>query len=126
MLRRLVLPLATLLLLTASCGGDDGGGSGGNAQANVVTGDANEGIEGVQSVRVPDNTHTEDSVDYGLKPPAGGAHNPTWVNCGFYDQSFPDENVVHDLEHGAVWLAYSPDLSAADVDVIHDLARQNP
>src|SRR3954454_13558983 len=105
MLRRLFLLLTALALLTAACGGDDGG-AGGSGQANVVTGDADEGIDGVQAVRVPDNTHTQASVDYGLEPPAGGAHNPTWVNCGFYDQSFPDENLVHDLEHGVVWLAY--------------------
>jgi hypothetical protein len=130
MFRRLVLPLATLLLLTAACGGDAGGSAGGsgggNGEANVVLGDADEGIEGVQAIRVPNNTHTEEPVDYGLEPPAGGAHHPVWVNCGFYDESFPDEHLVHDLEHGAVWLAYSPDLPATDVDRLHELTRANP
>ena len=129
MLRRRFLP--TLLasgLLLAGCSDTDGddGGDGGGDEANVVTGPAEEGIEGVMAVRVPDNTHTEGIVDYQLRPPAGGAHNPKWLNCGFYDEPTPDENLVHDLEHGAVWLAYSPDLAAADLQVIHDMARANP
>jgi len=125
--RRLFLLFATLVLVVgvSACGGDAAGSSDGG-EANVVIGDADEGIEGVQAVRVPDNDHTESSVDYGLHPAAGGKHNPVWLNCGFYDESYPDENIVHDLEHGVVWLAYSPDLPAEDVDVIHDLARQDP
>jgi hypothetical protein len=67
----------------------------------------------------------ESIVDYSLRPPAGGIHNPVWWNCGFYDEPIPDEHAVHDLEHGVVWLAYSPDLDAADIEVIHELARND-
>lgn len=122
MLRQFLPTLFASGLLLAGCSDTDGGGS----EANVVTGPAGEGIEGVMAVRVPENTHTEGIVDYQLRPPAGGAHNRVWLNCGFYDQPTPDENVVHDLEHGAVWLAYSPNLPAANLDVIHEMARDNP
>jgi hypothetical protein len=70
-----------------------------------------------------DPVHTESIVDYDLRPPAGGIHNPVWWNCGFYDEPVPDEHAVHNLEHGVVWLAYSPDLAPADIEVIHDLVR---
>ena len=65
-------------------------------------------------------------VDYDLHPPAGGDAQPGLAApCGFYDEPIPDEYVVHTLEHGAVWLAYAPDLPAADIEVIHELvARQ--
>jgi hypothetical protein len=126
------LPLVLTLALTAACAGDDGG-AGGDAGADLeggesrVVGEAEEGIEGVMAVRVyySDPVHTESIVDYDLRPPAGGMHNPVWWRCGFYDEPIPDEHAVHDLEHGAVWLAYSPDLEEADVEVIHDLARAN-
>ncbi len=36
----------------------------------------------------------------------GGPHNPIWVNCGFYSSPVPDENAVHALEHGVVWITY--------------------
>lgn len=119
--------LAVLVLL-AGCSG--GGGNDGASQAggeNEVIGPADEGIDGVMAIRVyySSPVHTESNVDYQLRPPAGGMHNPVWANCGFYDEAIPDENVVHDLEHGAVWIAYSPDLSQADVAVVHDLVRAN-
>lgn len=136
-LRRAAAPPLLALLLLAACGesgdgsaADEGGAapaSDGTGGENQVLGDADEGIEGVQSVRVyySDPVHTDDSVDYELRPPAGGMHAGVWWNCGFYDEPIPDENAVHDLEHAAVWLAYSEDLEAADVEVIHDLARAN-
>jgi hypothetical protein len=132
-------PLAALVLavavLAAACGGSDpgatgstptSGDTGGGLQVDIApAGPADEGIDGVESYRVASNTHTEAAVDYPLRPPPGGPHNPVWANCGFYDKPIADEHVVHDLEHGAVWLAYSPDLPSSDVEVIHDLVRAN-
>ena len=130
--RLTVLAAALVAAVVLAACGDDGSDSGDDdaagadsSAADELAVDANEGIDGVQAIRVDGNDHTEAEVDYDLRPPAGGAHNPVWVNCGFYDEPFDDENLVHDLEHGTVWLAYAPDLSAADVDVIHDLARDN-
>lgn len=101
------------------------GGNGLQPGESEVIGDADEGLEGVQAIRVADNTHTEAAIDYELRPPAGGAHNPIWANCGFYEEAVPDEHVVHDLEHGAVWLAYAPDLPAADLEVLRDLVHSS-
>jgi hypothetical protein len=33
-----------------------------------------------------------------------------------------NESAVHSLEHGAVWLAYRPDLPASDIDALRKLA----
>jgi hypothetical protein len=131
-MRRWLVLLLTLAL-AAACGGDDGGDGGGDGGGDleggqsVVAGDAEEGIEGVMAIRVYYSVpvHTESIVDYSLRPPAGGIHNPVWWNCGFYDEPIPDEHAVHDLEHGVVWLAYSPDLDPAEIEVIHDLARND-
>src|SRR5690349_22518203 len=48
-------------------------------------------IEGVETF---DNeaTHVEGAVDYPQSPPAGGPHNPYWLNCGVYDQPQQNEN----------------------------------
>lgn len=115
-----------LVLAACSSGGSEPDPVAGGVSR--VVGDADEGIEGVQSIRVyyESPVHTTERVEYQLRPPAGGMHNPVWANCGFYDEPVADEHVVHDLEHGAVWLAYSPDLPATDLDVVHDLARANP
>jgi Protein of unknown function (DUF3105) len=66
-------------------------------------------------------THTKDPVSYPQSPPVGGNHDPTWLNCGIYDQAVRNENAVHSMEHGAVWITYDPALSAADVQKLRDL-----
>ncbi len=72
----------------------------------------------------PAGEHSEEDVDYEQSPPAGGVHNPVWQNSGFYDQPIRDENAVHTLEHGAVWIAYSPDLPADQKDRIRVLVEE--
>ena len=71
----------------------------------------------------PAGQHTEGDVDYAQSPPVGGEHNPVWQNCGFYTEPIRDENAVHSLEHGAVWITYSPDLPQDEVERLRDLAQ---
>src|SRR5829696_4505925 len=71
----------------------------------------------------PAGQHTEGDVDYEQSPPVGGAHNPIWQNCGFYDKPVRDENAVHSLEHGAVWITYSPDLPQDQVTQLQNIAQ---
>ncbi len=71
----------------------------------------------------PAGKHTEGNVDYKQSPPTGGPHNPVWQNCGFYDKPVRDENAVHSLEHGAVWITYSPDLPKDQVNQLKDIAE---
>lgn len=66
--------------------------------------------------------HTEDKVTYAQSPPVGGQHNPVWQNCGYYSKPVTDENGVHSLEHGAVWITYQPNLPKAQINTIKDLA----
>lgn len=82
-------------------------------------------IEGVVETEVPSAVHVTTDVTYEQTPPVGGDHNPTWQNCGFYTESVVDEHAVHSLEHGAVWLTYSPDLSEDEVQRLEKLAEQH-
>ena len=69
--------------------------------------------------------HTEDDVDYTQVPPVGGRHDPVWLDCGAYDAPVRDENAVHDLEHGSVWITYRPDLDAAGLRTLTEALPQN-
>jgi hypothetical protein len=62
--------------------------------------------------------HTSDPVTYAQTPPAGGPHDPAWEDCGVYPQPIRNENGVHALEHGTVWVTYRPGLAAADVQAL--------
>ncbi len=50
-------------------------------------------------------------VAYDHSPPFGGPHDAIWAACNgvVYDKAVRNENMVHALEHGAVWIAYNPD-----------------
>jgi len=71
----------------------------------------------------PAGQHTQSDVDYEQTPPVGGEHNDVWQNEGFYEEPVRDENAVHTLEHGAVWITYSPDLPQDQKDQIRDLVE---
>ncbi|GJM37884.1 MAG: hypothetical protein DHS20C19_12510 [Acidimicrobiales bacterium] len=51
-------------------------------------------------------------------PPTSGNHFGFWQNCGFYTAPIRDYAAVHSLEHGVVWIAYQPDLTADEVGAI--------
>ncbi|MHA7210399.1 DUF3105 domain-containing protein [Arthrobacter sp. MDT1-65] len=82
---------------------------------------ASQGIEGVQEY--PDVTfdHVEGTVEYEESPPVGGNHNPVWTNCGVYTEPVPNENSVHSMEHGAVWVTYDPEMDQAEIDKLTEL-----
>ena len=81
---------------------------------------------GVETYDVgPAGEHTEGAVDYAQSPPVGGEHNPIWQNCGFYEEPVRNENAVHSLEHGAVWITYLPDLPQDEIERVRDLAQSD-
>lgn len=55
-------------------------------------------------------------------PPAGGFHNFVWQKCGFYDGKIVTGMGVHSMEHGAVWITYSPSLDPSEILVLKELA----
>ena len=79
----------------------------------------------VEIWEITDRAHTTGDVTYPQDPPAGGAHAPIWLACGVYDEPVREENAVHDLEHGTVWITHDPGLSAADVEVLADQLPDN-
>src|SRR5690348_735255 len=74
-----------------------------------------------QHTHVPNQSDTNPIVKYDMSPPIGGNHSPYWANCNgvTYDHQIANENAVHMLEHGTVWITYNPQkLSKADVSYL--------
>ncbi|MFF8863341.1 Protein of unknown function [Streptomyces sp. 1222.5] len=73
-------------------------------------------------------THVTTKVSYPMHPPVGGNHNPVWLNCNgdVYTEPVRDENAVHALEHGAVWVTYTAKAKKADVDALAAKVKKTP
>lgn len=55
------------------------------------------------------------AVKYGgLEPPTSGDHT-THIPWQAYSLEVPDENVIHNLEHGGIYISYRPDLPADQI-----------
>ena len=78
-------------------------------------------VAGVQTYDYEASQHTEEPVEYEESPPAGGPHSGTWQNCGIYEAPINNENGVHSLEHGAVWITYDPSLPQEEIDTLNAL-----
>lgn len=53
----------------------------------------------------PDHAHA-----YNSNPPTSGWHFPSAAEWGVYKEELPDETIIHNLEHGGVWISYKPDI----------------
>jgi len=70
--------------------------------------------------------HVTGPVQYVELPPVGGAHSGIWMNAGVYTKPIPAERAVHDMEHGAVWITYVPNLPASEVkQLVSFVGRQS-
>jgi hypothetical protein len=69
-------------------------------------------INGVATVKYTGSVHilATERVAYDRAPAFGGPHDGTWAACtgNVYPNAVRTENMVHSLEHGAVWIAYNP------------------
>ncbi|MCI0399293.1 MAG: DUF3105 domain-containing protein [Chloroflexi bacterium] len=81
-------------------------------------------IEGVIDFGPQEQDHDEGVViEVESLPPVGGVHSPQWQNCGIYTEPVEAKYAIHSMEHGAVWIAYNPELPAGDVAQLQELVR---
>ncbi|KAA0916192.1 DUF3105 domain-containing protein [Streptomyces apricus] len=94
------------------------------ASGKFVTGE-----DGVKkwSTKLTQN-HVAKDVTYPMEPPVGGDHNQVWMNCNgdVYEKAIKNENAVHSLEHGAVWVTYNSKAPDADVKALTEKVKKTP
>jgi hypothetical protein len=85
-------------------------------------------ITGIQHFANLTRSHKTGVVSYPQSPPVGGDHSPVWADCTgtVYPAQIANENAVHTLEHGAIWIAYKPGLAGDQVDVLTKLVAGQP
>lgn len=82
--------------------------------------EAARSIDGILLKDFQGGLHNDGAIKYDESPPIGGQHANAWADCTgtVYPSAIRQENAVHSLEHGAVWITYKPDLPADQVDAL--------
>jgi hypothetical protein len=111
--------------------GDQSAGAGGSPGGQITTtthpsapplpGESACTVVEVTGIPEPDFNHIAPCtpLPYATNPPSGGDHWPIWAAFKKYTTVVPREMYVHDLEHGAIVLAYR--CSGACPDVVSAL-----
>lgn len=64
--------------------------------------------------------------EYNSYPPTSGPHHPQPLVWGEYTDPVPQNQLVHNLEHGGVAIQYGTDVSAETVQKLTDWYRTDP
>jgi hypothetical protein len=88
-------------------------------------------IPGIQVVKYEGGQHIDPNVQvaYTHSPPFGGTHDYSWAACNgvVYPNPVRSENLVHSLEHGAVWIAYNPEqVTGAALTTLQSKVQSQP
>jgi hypothetical protein len=118
-MRRLAAVLLGSIIALSACSSDAPSSS---TTVSDGTSPASGEPQGTKTYTGLERNHVDTPVNYPQNPPVGGPHNPVWQTCQFYDKPILKERGVHSMEHGAVWITYSPELPAAQVEVLKQLA----
>ena len=57
---------------------------------------------------------------YNSNPPTSGWHYEKWADKGVYKNQLPDEQLIHNLEHGYIWISYNPDANPEIIKQLED------
>src|SRR3989344_6200472 len=71
----------------------------------------------IYAIEIPDQGRFHIDVGaphpaYNSNPPTSGWHYEEWESKGVYKEQQPDEGLVHNLEHGYIWISYRPNASS--------------
>ena len=80
-------------------------------------------------VEVPDQgrTHVGPGVPhpaYNSNPPTSGWHYASTASWGFHNSELPDELIIHNLEHGGIWISFKDATDAEAVDALVAFVRE--
>lgn len=62
-------------------------------------------------------------VPYNSNPPTSGPHADP-IPLGIYTNTYPDENMIHNLEHGHIWLSYRDASDTEAIQLLSSLQRK--
>jgi Protein of unknown function (DUF3105) len=124
--RLIFIALAAVIVVAAGAlgaafmlGGDDSSASGPTAQGDCT-------LETFDALEAKHVDELPDDYEYNSIPATSGLHNPITAIWNLYDQSVPQINYVHNLEHGGLVIQYGSEVSDEDVASLANWYQQDP
>ena len=64
------------------------------------------------------------AFNYNSNPPTSGPHHVNPAEWGVYSEEIPDQVLIHNLEHGGIWIAYKPGIGPAVAARLDAIAKE--
>lgn len=64
------------------------------------------------------------AFQYNSNPPTSGPHASNDAEWGVYDKELSDDVLIHNLEHGGIWISYKPGIDPEAVSKIALIAKE--
>jgi len=68
------------------------------------------------------------AFDYNSNPPTSGPHHANPAEWGVYAEEMNDQILIHNLEHGGIWISYRPGVASSTVERLesfhHEFGRK--
>ncbi|MBL8678836.1 MAG: DUF3105 domain-containing protein [Myxococcales bacterium] len=120
-----IIMVSAVALLMAACSTRPTTGDGGAPLVTLEDAACNGRIVRVEEQASP-HVAPGSTIAFRDNPPVNGTHYDQWARWGIYREAIPRGYWVHNLEHGAVVIAYRPDLAPAERDRLEAFARGLP
>ena len=80
----------------------------------------------VEEFRIEGVNHISpgDTATYNTNPPTSGPHWANPADWGFNEKELPDEQLIHNLEHGGIWITFR-DLDKGSLSTLKNIAKNN-
>lgn len=62
--------------------------------------------------------------EYNSNPPTSGSHYAQPTDWGVYQDELKDENVIHSLEHGGIWISYQPSIDEETKEKLEAIGKK--
>lgn len=88
----------------------------------------NTPVEGTVEYKIASRNHVSTGTkvtNYNSNPPNSGDHWDQPAKNGVYDKELPDEQLVHNLEHGHVWISYKPDVGDETKKKLEEIVKDD-
>lgn len=97
-------------------------------EGEVLPAAVSKSVEGVEEFEIIGREHIAQGTagsGYNSNPPTSGPHWGAPATNGIHDEQLADEQTIHNLEHGHIWITYKPDISDEDRQKLAEIAKSD-